>query len=78
MDFYLYFDSEDAARNAVARIEAEGYTQVVRPSAEPGSNQWLLLASRMVSQDWMAWDEQMEELAASLGAEYDGNEVDLS
>jgi hypothetical protein len=73
VDFYLYFPDEDNAGTAAARLRESGYSVESRLGAD--NENWLVLASRELSdQDFEVAEESMEELASSLGGEYDGYE----
>jgi hypothetical protein len=76
--FYLYFPEERDARSAGARLEAAGYAVEVRPGADDGD--WLALAERDLADDESLdeVEEVLERLAAELGGEYDGHEVDVT
>ena len=75
--FYLYFPSEDAAKSAAEKLRADGYEVETRLGAD--EENWLTLASRdMTDEEYSAADERMEELADSLGGEFDGAERAVS
>ena len=72
--FYLYFPSENGARDAAARLNQQGYGVTVRPGADDIN--WLALASRSLADDTELdeAEEALEQLASNLGGEYDGYE----
>jgi hypothetical protein len=73
VDFYLYFPQEDDAEKAAETLRVEGYAVVTRLGAD--ETNWLALASRQVADTELgAAEERLEQLAASLGGEYDGYE----
>ena len=70
-NFYLYFASESGAESARSALERRGYAVEVRLGAD--DQNWLALASRPVSDDELdTAEEELIELAESLGGEFDG------
>src|SRR5690606_30228713 len=75
---YLYTPSREAARRLGEQLRQGGYQTQVRLGAD-GVN-WLVLASHeaVLSEELIASTrDSMETLAASVGGEYDGWEVEL-
>jgi hypothetical protein len=71
VNFYLYIPAETKARDAAQTLEDQGYSVTVKPGAD--DTNWLALAAKAVSDDDLdAAEEQLVELAESLGGEFDG------
>jgi len=70
-NFYLYFADEATAEAAGSRLRQRGYEVAVRLGAN--DENWLALASRTVGDDDLdEAEEELVELAESLGGELDG------
>lgn len=73
---YLYFPKKDAAKKVAQQLRTEGFEIEDRMGAD-GIN-WLVLASHDIvpsAEAIAATRETMEQLAESLGGEYDGWEA---
>jgi hypothetical protein len=76
MDFYLYFPSESAARQAAARMEETGFQVEVKKAAK--GNDWLCLGTKKVIPELstiQGMTRDLSSLAKSLGGDYDGWEA---
>ncbi len=76
VEFYLYFPTEQAAREAAERLEAEGFEGEMERSADLSS--WLCLVSqRMVPElsGIAATKRRLAAVAREFGGEYDGWET---
>ena len=72
---YLYCPTEQMARDLARRLAPDGFEVEVRLGAD-GTN-WLALARQSAALALVEeTSERLQELAASVGAEYDGWEAD--
>jgi hypothetical protein len=77
-DFYLYFPSEDAAREAASVLRGRGFMTKVREGADEVS--WLCLARVKTVPDMAVLREMgvlFENLVASFSGEFDGWESNV-
>jgi hypothetical protein len=78
---YLYFPTQEAARTVAGALREDGFTAEPQPAAnahEHPPNPWLVLATgRCVvnEQSLTQLRDSLEELAESMGGEYDGWET---
>jgi hypothetical protein len=73
VDFFLYFPTEDAARQAGERVAGEARQVTVQPAASGPT--WLVqvVETMVVDLDAMhARTDEFESLSHELGGEYDG------
>jgi Regulator of ribonuclease activity B len=70
-NFYLYFADEATADSAASQLREREYEVTVRPGAD--DENWLALATRVIADDHLdEAEEELVELAESLGGEFDG------
>lgn len=77
VNFYLYLPTEGHAQSAADVARREGYAAVVRPPTE-GYTTWLCRLTRIMpphAAEIARATARLEELATSLGGEYDGWEA---
>jgi tetratricopeptide (TPR) repeat protein len=75
VNFYFYVSDRPTAERGAVSLQGDGYRTLVRKSQ---NSQWLLLASitAVLSEEWLnARATQMNQLAQSLGGEFDGWEA---
>src|SRR5580765_2841786 len=76
MDFYLYFPTESAARQAAARMTDTGFQVEIKKA--PKGNEWLCLGTKKVVPELntiQGMTRDLNSLAKSLGGNYDGWEA---
>jgi hypothetical protein len=74
VEFFLYFPTRDAAEQAAQQIRPRGFDVNVEPGS-PDSGKWLAFATKSMLPDLDEMEKirsEFEDLAESLGGEYDG------
>ncbi|HWX56193.1 MAG TPA: ribonuclease E inhibitor RraB [Verrucomicrobiae bacterium] len=77
VEHYFYFPTQSAADEAAKPLLARGWSVTVKPGAD--GTDWLALATQPARGDeemWPLWEE-LTELAAEFGGNYDGFERPL-
>lgn len=81
INHYLYFPTQEVARQAAQRLKDEGYGAEVRDATEIApDNGWLTYVTAALPQSEDELDEAeeyIEAIASELGGEYDGYERDV-